>query len=54
LGTQDIGQDKQNKKTQHRKLKRWATYIDSIEKIWQKSLAVGHQTTAKVDDCHVN
>jgi hypothetical protein len=22
LGTQDIGQDKQNKKTQHRKLKR--------------------------------
>ena len=36
------------------KLQNLNIYIDSIEKIWQKSLAVGHRTTAKVDDCHVN
>ena len=26
-------------------------FVDSIKKNWQKSLAMGHRTTAKVDDC---
>jgi len=33
-----------------RKLQNYNIYIDSIEKNWQKSLAVVHRTTAKVDD----